>query len=552
VSATANHWYERDPKRLEWELDEFARHSLPAAVSYDKQKRLVIETEVRFRDAPVAIKVVYPHGYPDFAPTVSGAALILDRHQDPVGLTYCLLEDPSRDWHPGRSAGQLIGKNLRHLLKDTAAGQEAIRAGEAVMPEPESAFFLHDERAVVFVGARFLTNELAAASGTMTIRPSARKVRVLVEAGGLGRLDDELLARYPPTGGDRIGRWVSLWARPEAEDFPKKLLAAIAVAEPRIFDRLQRRLKRAKGLPEAGELVGLTFLEQGPTRDEQRRNWMFVEVVQKRGYQPNLRRAPYQAQALAPAERQRRLPELAGLADALAVVIGAGSLGAPVAVELAKAGVARIDILDCDDYDLNNTVRHVLPDDRAGEPKAEAVADYCRSLNPFIEVAGHDLCLGDSEEAAALLDELFTAASVVVDTTGAATVARYVARVARAAGVPFVVAGLTAASYGGDIFLLEPAGACLDCFLLAQGDGRLPQPPAGERSVETPIGCRHPAFAGAGFEATELAAITARMAIRASGRTNYAPSDSNWVVIDFRGQPHYQEGRLEPDADCSH
>ena len=31
-----------------------------------------------------------------------------------------------------------------------------------------------------------------------------------------------------------------------------------------------------------------------------------------------------------------------------------------MAVELAKAGVSRLDVFDCDDYDLNNTVRHVL------------------------------------------------------------------------------------------------------------------------------------------------------------------------------------------------
>lgn len=279
---------------------------------------------------------------------------------------------------------------------------------------------------------------------------------------------------------------------------------------------------------------------------------MFVEVVQKRGYKPSLRRAPYQAQALSPAERQRRLPEFAGLAGARSVIIGTGSLGAPLALELAKAGVGRIDIIDCDDYDLNNTVRHVLPDDQAGEPKAEAVAEYCRSLNPFIEIHGHDHCLGDSEPAAALLAELLAEASVVVDTTGAATVARFVARASRVAGVPFVAAGLTAASYGGDLFLLEPDGACLDCFLRAQGDGRVLEPPAGKRSVETPIGCRHPAFAGAGFEATELAAITARTAVRATGLSNYPKTDSNWVVLDFRAQPHYQEGRLEPGAGCTH
>lgn len=118
--------------------------------------------------------------------------------------------------------------------------------------------------------------------------------------------------------------------------------------------------------------------------------------------------------------------------------------------------------------------------------------------------------------------------------------------------MPLVVAGLTAASYGGDLFLVEPDGPCLECFSRAQADGRVADPPAGERSVETPIGCRHPAFAGAGFEATELAAQATRAAVRATRLSSYPETDSNWLVLNFRGEPHYQEGRLEPYSDCEH
>jgi hypothetical protein len=67
----------------------------------------------------------------------------------------------------------------------------------------------------------------------------------------------------------------------------------------------------------------------------------------------------------------------------------------------------------------------------------------------------------------------------------------------------------------------------------------------------TPIGCRDPAFTGAGVEATELAAITARMAIRATGLTDYPSASANWIVVSFRSDPHYQEGRLELGANST-
>lgn len=68
-------------------------------------------------------------------------AKLLDRHEDPFALNYCLLEDSQNDWHPFRSAGQLVGKNLRRLLADSAAGVEKITEGEANMAEPVSAQF---------------------------------------------------------------------------------------------------------------------------------------------------------------------------------------------------------------------------------------------------------------------------------------------------------------------------------------------------------------------------------------------------------------------------
>lgn len=550
MSATApEHWYEREPERLQWELDEFARHGLAADVSHDDEGRLIITTEVRFRGEPVKVWAKFPHGYPDFPPTVEGEAKLLDRHQDPVGLNYCLLEDHDQDWRPSRSAGQLIGKNLRRLLKDADAGAEAIRAGEANIAEPVSAQFLYDDKVVIFVGEQFLVHDLAATSGTMTLRRGRARVRLLAEASGIGRLDENLVTQYAE-GGEVSGRWVALDRRPRPEEFPHDVLASIEAVDPTPIARLGRRLKEKKGLPLADTVVGMTFMEQGPTRDEERRNWMFAEIEQRRGYQPALRRLLLPAQALSPLERQRRIPELAGLEHVQIVVVGAGSVGAPIALDLAKASVGRLDLIDYDGYDVNNAVRHVLETDLAGEPKATAVATKCRALNPFVAAHGHVVALGYSRDAHALFDELLSTATLVVETTGAATVGRFVSGRARAAGVPVVVAGLTAASYGADVLTIRPDGPCFDCFPLAQDDGSMSRPPAGSRSAVTPIGCRHPAFVGAGFEATELAAIATRAAVRATGLTDYPSTTSNWVVLDFRGDPHYQEGKLDVHPEC--
>lgn len=82
-------WYDRTLERLSWELDQFERHGLPAEVSYDEDRRLVVATEVRFRSEPLAVRAIYSHGHPFFAPTIVSDRYVLDRHQDPVGKNFC-------------------------------------------------------------------------------------------------------------------------------------------------------------------------------------------------------------------------------------------------------------------------------------------------------------------------------------------------------------------------------------------------------------------------------------------------------------------------------
>lgn len=542
-------WYSREPERLQWELDQFPRHGLLASSSFDDQARLVVATEVRFQGEPLAVTATFSHGHPYFAPTIAADHHVLERHQDPIGKNFCLLEDPRADWRPWFSGAQLIGKALRRLLRDTEKGKEAVQAGEADMPEPVSAQFRYDSGTVVLVGEPFLARELRATSGTITLLGPGR-IRVLGDATGIGELGTVLAKRYaePSTAG-RQGRWVAIDAPPSPDVYHGGILTVLEDAEGKPLQRLAGKLRGRKGRREESLLIGITFLEEGPSRSEERRTWLFAELGQKRGDQPRVRKL-WRAQALVPAERARRIPELAGLETAHVVVVGAGSLGGPVAFELAKAGVGQLDLFDDDHYDLNNSVRHVLPTTQAGVAKAAAVAEACRALNPFIEVCGHELSIGDSVDATERLDGALRTAKVVIDTTGAQDVARYLAEKTRGAGATLIVAGLTSGGFGGDLVVVAPGAACFQCFIRAQQEGRIPKPPQSERSNVTPIGCRHPAFAGAGFEATELAAIISRRAVQAIGLTSYPKAQSNWIVLDFRAAPHFQEGQLAPVGDC--
>ena len=101
--------------------------------------------------------------------------------------------------------------------------------------------------------------------------------------------------------------------------------------------------------------------------------------------------------ALSPVEvrryaRQLRLPEVgrAGqerLKASSVLVVGAGGLGSPLALQLAAAGVGRIGLVDPDRVDESNLHRQLLYGSAdVGRLKVEAAAARLRDLNPHLEV----------------------------------------------------------------------------------------------------------------------------------------------------------------------
>jgi molybdopterin-synthase adenylyltransferase len=69
------------------------------------------------------------------------------------------------------------------------------------------------------------------------------------------------------------------------------------------------------------------------------------------------------------------------------MIIGAGGLGAPIALYLAAAGVGTIGIADADTVDLSNLQRQVIhhtPD--IGKPKVESAREKMQAINPDVKV----------------------------------------------------------------------------------------------------------------------------------------------------------------------
>lgn len=75
-----------------------------------------------------------------------------------------------------------------------------------------------------------------------------------------------------------------------------------------------------------------------------------------------------------------------GLGMKRVLLLGCGAVGGHLSVELARAGVLNLTIVDDDTLTLENSFRHVLGRKYWGKPKAQALKDEIEALLPFVRV----------------------------------------------------------------------------------------------------------------------------------------------------------------------
>ena len=93
------------------------------------------------------------------------------------------------------------------------------------------------------------------------------------------------------------------------------------------------------------------------------------------------------------------------LKQAKVLTIGAGGLGAPLALYLAAAGVGKLGIVDFDVVDFTNLQRQIIHGTSdVGRPKLHSASETIAEINPNVEVVAHETRL-TSENALDILKD---------------------------------------------------------------------------------------------------------------------------------------------------
>lgn len=144
------------------------------------------------------------------------------------------------------------------------------------------------------------------------------------------------------------------------------------------------------------------------------------------------------------------------------LIIGLGSFGSQIAVELAKAGVGNFSMIDFDRVELHNIARHICGVNELGRLKTNAVSDAIKLKNPYANTEKTDIDITTNQT---LLEEHIKKTDLVICATDN-NQSRFLINDLAVKHKRTVLFGraITRAE-GGDVFRLRPEGPCYCCLI---------------------------------------------------------------------------------------
>lgn len=484
----------------------------------------------------VSLTVVFPAAYPFFPPDVRDPqqTLPINRHRDPVHGRLCLIH--AQHWDLTTTAAQLLADRLPLLLAD-AGSQDAELDGrilEDPTPEPVGLCVPRTSARILVDGSWAIPAEVD--HGTMLVglltledlRIGPGVVKRVLAPG----LDLDTLAETPGRlfGHNVLGRWTrypdfrpndtarTLWRRVEPRLDPIRVTIAPG---PDPSPGTTPTASDGWHLDDRIQVIGLLVPSEMRYR-EPGEEWIFLIRTQS----DPAATPTYQVFGSAPAgadDVAARTPATAPVRGRSALVVGVGALGGTIAVELARAGIGNLDLLDGDVIDPATSCRQIAPALYAGLPKAGALREVLAENNPHTHVRAHQVDVGSAQptrpgepDPHTILVDLIQDMDLVVDTAADTAVSRYLATICRATATTFLHASATAGGHGGVVAAFGPEiEACWWCLLHHRHHRTVPFPPAaaGDEACVAPAGCSEPTFAGTGADLTTVAVHAARVAL---------------------------------------
>lgn len=160
-------------------------------------------------------------------------------------------------------------------------------------------------------------------------------------------------------------------------------------------------------------------------------------------------------------ERIESLFDIAMFANVKVLLLGCGSGGGAVALQLVMSGIRNFSLVDRDTMGPENVIRHVCGRQFVGRKKIDALGEVLRDRNANVNIRTVDADIMTDVN----IDAEIRGADVVVLATDNEPTRYKVNDLCVHYGIPFVVGRVFTRGIGGEVFAYRPGtGGCLACL----------------------------------------------------------------------------------------
>lgn len=549
------HWWDRYPNELaneysalseggfKWSKDE-------AAFS---RGRLILHIKIEHKNESFNVKAEYPDTYPYFPPTVTSNEKTLSRHQHPIGNDLCLLARDGEDWEPGTDTlAKLLTEQLPKILSvnNTDLSSDYVSENEDHVGEPISSFLNYLQNSAIMVPDDTPTS--TAKTGLLKLKLSSNLasyrgvLESIADINGNTLVDNSI--RLPDFTIDSLGYWIRLDEKPDIDK-----LRELPQTLHNIFKERLPNTARQINNKKCGHqlIIGFIWQDEKSWRSNSD-DWVFLHIEvtqqQKRSRPASLNLNFVRADWGGQNAWMQRAPYLLPIRKKRALLIGLGAIGSPVAIQLAKAGIGSLDLVDCDYLQVGNTIRWALGWNMFGLSKVGAIAAYITAAYPNTKIYGHDIRIGfptplqtieDTSTDYEIIKSKIEAADIVIDASANHRLSHLLSDFSKELSKPYIWLTSTHGAEGGVVGRIRPTNSegCWHCFQHSLTDTSIRLPADSGDAAIQPAGCSQATFIGASLDSDEITLLASRLTIATlcSEETDgYTDFDWDVAVVDLK------------------
>lgn len=236
------------------------------------------------------------------------------------------------------------------------------------------------------------------------------------------------------------------------------------------------------------------------------------------------------------------------LKDSAVTIVGLGTGGIQVALELAKSGVGIFYLIDPDRLDVGNTCRHQAGISSVGRKKVLVGRDLILEKNPKAIVATYPILACEKEKEN--LTTVIKDSDLVICATDSRQSKLFINSVCVETKKPVIFGGAFRRAYGGSILRVHPCeAACYHCFVLAMPEIEIDQEISSEDNAneiaysDMPVAIEP----GLSVDVAPIGIMVSKLAIQEL--IKHKPSTLHILDKDFEANWYFWINRPEPKTD---